>query len=48
MPVLNDPSFDVIAFFSNLSERHIQDGLAGELGYSRTIAHVYIEGDGEN
>ena len=39
MPVINGSSFDIIAFFSNISETELRDWLKGEIQYG-----VYIEG----
>jgi len=40
MPILKGPSFDVIAFFSNLSESQILDWLTGGVDYG-----VFVEDD---
>ncbi len=38
MPVINGPSFDLIAFFSDLTKQEINDWLKGKIAYG-----VYIE-----
>ena len=38
MPVINGPSFDIIAFFSDLTKQEINDWLKGKIRYG-----VYIE-----